>query len=212
MKFESLLEKMKERPVFEAETLLSGSENPGAIRVQIARWAKAKKIIQLRRGVYLLTETYRKIPLFEPALAALLQKPSYISLEKALEYHGLIPEAVPVFTSVTTKRPERLKTPAGVFDYRHIQPSLFWGYEAVTMNRQTAFVAGPEKAVLDFFYLKEKKMTLHSLEELRLQNLKKINLKKLTESAERFDKKRMTNAAELLKQYILKNVRRERPV
>ena len=202
MKFEELIQIIKGRSVFEAETLLTGLADPGPIRVQINRWVKAKKIIQVRRGVYLLAEAYRKTPLFEPALASLLQKPSYISLEKALETHELIPEGVPVFTSVTTKRPERLKTSVGVFDYRHIQPSLFWGYEAVTLNQQTAFVATPEKALLDFFYLREEKITEDFLEGLRLQNTGTIDPKKLLQSAQRFEKPKMIKAAALLVQWI----------
>ncbi|MCD4780606.1 MAG: hypothetical protein K8S27_08695 [Candidatus Omnitrophica bacterium] len=74
-------------------------------------------------------------------------------MEKVFEFHDLIPEAVNSFTSVIPKRHAYFETLIGRFDYRHIRESLFWGYQSVTLHGQTAFMALPEKALLDFFYL-----------------------------------------------------------
>jgi hypothetical protein len=57
-----------------------------------------------------------------------MRKASYVSLQSALAYHGAIPEHVPMTTSVTTRRPERLQTPIGPFLYRHVKRSFFFGY------------------------------------------------------------------------------------
>jgi predicted transcriptional regulator of viral defense system len=132
-----------------------------------------------------------------------LQKPSYISLEKAMEYYGLIPESVPRYTSVTTKRPGKFISKAGIFEYKHIKPSLFWGYRSVTVNKQTAFFATPEKALLDYFYLKGMKPTSGYLIEMRLQNADKIDLKILAEYSQKFGKPGMVKVAERLKEHIL---------
>ncbi len=51
--------------------------------------------------------------------------PSYISLEYALQYHGLIPERVEAVTSVTTGRSRRFASPVGLFTYRSIPLSAF---------------------------------------------------------------------------------------
>ena len=40
----------------------------------------------------------------------------------ALAFHSLIPEHVPVVTSVTTTRPRLLKTEAGTYQFRHLHP------------------------------------------------------------------------------------------
>lgn len=189
-------------PVFETENLLVGVSDPAPIEVQISRWNKAGKIIQLKRGIYLLADPYRKVEVYEPYIAAILKRPSYISLEKALEYHNLIPEAVTVYTSVTTKRQGRFVSEVGTFDYRHIKESLFWGYTSLTVNKQTAFIASPEKALLDFFYLKKVKISLDYLQGLRLQNVEKINSKKMFECARKFKKPRILHAAEVIKEYI----------
>lgn len=207
MKWEEFIKVVRNLPVIDTEILLTGVSDPRSIKVQISRWHKAGKLIQIKRSIYLLDEPYRKIDVYEPYLASLLKKPSYLSLEKALEYHGLIPEAVPVYTSVTTRRPGRFVSEVGTFDYRHIKNSLFWGYDSVTVNKQTAFIASPEKALLDFFYLKGVKISSEYLEELRLQNLEKVNLDKLLEYGKRFGKRGILYAAKMIKEYI--DIRKE---
>ena len=211
MKFDDLLSRVNKLPVFETEMLLSGVSESGAIKVQISRWEKAGKLVQLKRGIYLLSEAYRKVEIFEPYLAAILKKPSYISLQKALEYHGLIPEAVMNYTSVTTKRPGKFVSDIGVFDYRHMQRRLFWGYTSVTVRRQTAFMAEPEKALLDFFYLNGlSRVDPAYIEGMRLQNLDKIHPEKLLKYAAKFQSPGVTRAADLVVQYMEENARGEK--
>jgi len=202
MKLEKFINITGDIPVIDTEILLSGVDNPGPFKVQISRWQKAGKLIQLRRGIYLLSKVYRKVEVYEPYIAAVLKKPSYISLEKAFEYYGLIPESVNVYTSVTPKRPGKFISEAGTFDYRHIKPSLFWGYDSVTVNKQTAFLASPEKALLDFFYLRGLCISLESLKELRLQNVEKIDIERLFKYAVKFKKPGVMKAAEILKKYV----------
>ncbi len=201
MNWAEFLKTIGKLPVINTENLFAGVFDPTGIEVQISRWNKAGKIIQLKRGLYLLAEPYRKIEVYDPYIAAILKKPSYISMEKALEYHDLIPEAVTVYTSITTKRKARFVSEAGIFDYRHIKKSLFWGYESVTVNKQTAFIASCEKAILDYFYIKKLDISLDYLNELRLQNVKKINIEKLFEYARRFKKPKILYAAKIIAEY-----------
>ena len=202
MEFNSFISKVQGFPVVDTRIFSAGGGHSLSLKVQISRWVKAKKLIQLKRGLYLLAEPYRKISPAEFYIASVLKKPSYISLEKALEYHGLIPEAVSVYTCVTTKRPESFKTPAGRYDYSHVKPSLFWGYISLNMSGQIVFMATPEKALLDFFYLKHVKVSLDYLKEMRLQNVRNIKLNKLLEYARRFKKKNLIETARLVGEYI----------
>lgn len=204
MQFSKFVQKFQNLPIVQTPVLHAGLKNVSSLKVQISRWQRSDKLIQLRRGVYLFAEPYRKVEMFEPYLAATLQHPSYISLEKALEYYDLIPEAVSVYTSVTTKRPGRFTTKVGIFDYRHIQTPLFWGYTSIELNRQTAFMAFPEKALLDLIYLRHINVSLDYLEELRLQNVERINLNTLFEYAKRFNKPKISRAAEVIQAYIKK--------
>lgn len=202
MKWETFLRKVQNWPLIQTEFLRIGVTDPGPLGVQISRWVKSRKLLPLRRGMYLLAEPYRKSPIFEPFLATVLKKPSYLSLEKALEYHGLIPESVTVYTSVTPARSWRFASPIGVFDYRHVQASLFWGYQAVTLHHQTAFIASPEKALLDFMYLNRFRITEGYLEEWRLQNVDRVNRKRLQEYARRFGSRKILEAAGMMARWM----------
>jgi predicted transcriptional regulator of viral defense system len=202
MKFDKFVKTVKNLPIIDTELLLPGVSNPAGIKVQITRWLKAGKLVRLKRGVYLLAEPYIKVDILASHVASVLKNPSYISLEKALEFHGLIPEAVKVYTCVTTKRAARFVNSVGDFDYRHIQRSLFWGYESINNKKQTAFMATAEKALLDLFYLKHIRVTLDYLKGLRLQNVENINMKKLFEYAQRFKKPGMLKYAKTIEDYV----------
>lgn len=124
----------------------------------------------------MLAEPYRKADPHPFFLANLLKRASYVSLQSALSYHGLIPESVPAVTSVTTGRPESLSTPAGRFIFRHVRKTLFHGFRAIDVApSQTAFVARPEKALLDLVHLTPRSDTAGYLEELRLENLERLD-------------------------------------
>lgn len=202
MKWEDFIQFAGKFPVVETKILLSGFSHPSSLQVHIGRWEQSGKLVKLKRGVYLPAEPYRRIKLWEPYLASLLKKPSYLSLEKALEFHGCIPEAVPVYTSVTTKRQVSFSSAEGIFSYRHIDPSLFWGYEGQTLRNQTALIALPEKALLDLLYLYRRKIPPGYIQELRLQNIDKFDLDRLLKYARRFDKPRIIKAAYQIREHL----------
>ncbi|MEW5758845.1 MAG: hypothetical protein AB1755_05210 [Candidatus Omnitrophota bacterium] len=210
MKWEEFVKLTDNLPVIDSEMLLVGVVNPSSVKVQLDRWRKSGKLIQIRRGIYILAKPYRKLDIYEPYLASIVKSPSYVSLEKALEFHNLIPEAVSIYTCITTKRPYKFVSKLGIFDYRHIKQSLFWGYESVTVNKQTGFIACPEKALLDFFYLREVKVSFDYIEELRLENLEKINLEKLFVFAKRFNKPGILRDAKMIKEYIELEIKKEK--
>jgi hypothetical protein len=79
-----------------------------------------------------------------------------------------------------------------------LKPSLFWGYLSITQNKQTGFMASPEKALLDFFYFKRIHASMEFIEEMRLQNFDAIDTEKMREYALRFCKPCMTSLANRL--------------
>ena len=120
MKYSELLRIVGREAVFRSSLLAAAAPDPVDLGRQLSRWRKSGRLIQLRRGVYALSERYRKNDPHPFTAANLMQSASYVSLQSALEYHGLIPEYVPAVTSVTTGRPEQLDNPLGSFIYRHI--------------------------------------------------------------------------------------------
>ena len=179
--------------------LLAGNANPGEIRRQLSRWRQTGKIYQLRRGLYCLAPPYRKITPHPFLVANRMLPASYVSLQSALAYYGMIPEYVPVTTSVTTKRPTHWETQLGIFDFRHIQVNFFDGYRLEDIGEgQQAFIASPEKALLDLIYLEPGGETLDYLVELRLGNLNQLDWQLLKHLAGRIEKPKLLRAVSAL--------------
>ena len=175
MNFEDLLNKAANLQCFTTRFMAAGN-NLAQIRLQFNRWVKGGSLIKLHKGLYTLAEPYRKDKLELYCIANGLRSASYVSLQSALAWYGLIPEFVPVVTSVTTGRPRLIETPMGIFDFRHIKKSFFWGYRQVELAAgQTAFIARPEKALLDLLYLTPGSDKEEFIEELRIQNIEQID-------------------------------------
>jgi predicted transcriptional regulator of viral defense system len=197
MKLDRLLEIVGEEPVFEAGLLLAGDIDPADVRRQLSRWVEAGKLAQLRRGLYALVPPYRRVLPHPFLVANLLVRGSYVSLQAALAHYGLIPEYVPVTTSVTPGRPGHFDTPLGSYLYRHLRKDLLTGYRRTLLTGgQEAFVATPEKALLDLLYLEPDGDSAPYLNELRLQHLDRLDLDELHRQAERFGKPKLLRAAE----------------
>lgn len=178
MTYKELLDRVGNLPVFTSGLLLAGDVNPVNIHKQLSRWTTAKKIIQLRRGVYTLAEPYRKIEPHPFTIGNRLVSPSYVSLQSALEYYNLIPEAVPQVTSITSRyRTQKFDTPLGLFAFHHIKSQLFFGFSLEQVDTdQFVYLARPEKALLDLIYLTKQGHSPAFLEALRLQNCDQLDL------------------------------------
>ena len=192
MKFESLLTLVKEQPLFETGLLLAGNVDPADVRRQLSRWAKAGKIRQLRRGLYTLAPPYQNVAPHPFSVANALMPNSYVSAQSALAHYGLIPEYVPRTFSVTTLRPAKWNG----FHFHHLAPHLFFGYQSIELSHgQQAFVATPEKALLDLAHLTPDSSSPDYLSQLRLQNLERLDLNRLNEFAERSGKPKWRRVA-----------------
>jgi len=84
-------------------------------------------------------------------LANQILGPSYVSVESALSYYGLIPERVYTITSMTTKAARQYTTGVGDFTYTRLSlPYYSFGIRSVRLTKQqTVMMASPEKALLD---------------------------------------------------------------
>ncbi|MHB0988222.1 MAG: type IV toxin-antitoxin system AbiEi family antitoxin domain-containing protein [Bellilinea sp.] len=202
MKFDCLLKLIGDEPVFETSLLLAGNIDPQNVRLQLTRWVNSGRLYQLRRGLYSMAPPYQKIKPHPFLVANRLQRASYVSLQSALAFYGLIPETVNITISVTAGRPERLVTPLGIFEFRHIQSKLLYGYQMTDLGGQNALVATPEKALLDLVYLQPGGESAKYLNELRLQNLDHLNLDGLKRQTEVFDSPKMRAAAKVITKLI----------
>jgi predicted transcriptional regulator of viral defense system len=196
MKFAELIEIVGDEPVFETGFLLAGDVDPRDVRRQLSRWTRAGRIYQLRRGLYALAPPFQKVKPHPFLVANRMMQPSYVSLQSALAYHGLILEHVPVTTSVTTMRTDRWDTSLGSYAFRHLKGDLFRDYRLVDVTpEQQAFVASPEKGLLDLIYLEPGSASPDYLLELRLQNLNQLHVDELQRQADRAESPKLRRAA-----------------
>ena len=118
--------------------------------VQLSDWVKKGLLVKPRRDVYLLKENINLNPFL---LSNRLFRPSYVSLESALFYWGLIPDIVPAVTAITSKRTRKFEFNNQLFYYQKIKSNLFLGYGEVKDKEWGFLMASPEKSILDYFYL-----------------------------------------------------------
>ncbi len=199
MDYQQLVRIVGDEPVFETGLLLAGDVDARDVRRQLSRWTDAGRIHQLRRGVYALAPPFQKVKAHPFVLANRLVRSSYVSCQSALAHYGLIPEYTPVVTSMTSERPGAWDTSLGSYRYHHIKPALFWGYRALDMGAgQQAFVATPEKALLDLIHLQPGADSRAYLQELRLQNLDRLDLDELQRQAQRAASPKLRRAAAIV--------------
>ena len=169
MKFQEMIAITADEPLFETGLLLAGPVDPADLRRQLSRWTRMGSIEQLRRGLYVLAPPWRKHTPHPFLVANRLAPGSYVSGLSALAFAGAIPEYVAEITSVTGGRPCARTGPLGRYSFRHLKADLLFGYRLVDLgDEQQAFVATPEKALLDAVYLQPGGDNPTHLRELRL--------------------------------------------
>jgi hypothetical protein len=118
---------------------------------KISELIKQEILLPVKRGMYVAgPKLNTQTP--EPFLLANhILGPSYVSIESALSYWGLIPENVYEITSMTIAVSKTYKTPLGRFVYIHCpSPYYSFGIKQVKLAaRQTVLIASPEKALCD---------------------------------------------------------------
>ncbi len=137
--------------IFDYQTLIYALGDLSCPRDKITDLMRNGVIIRVKKGLYIFGEKFRRYPYSRELLANLIYGPSYVSLDYALSYYGLIPEKVEIITSVTTNRSRRFSTPVGLFTYRRIPVSAYAeGFIQVEAeNKQVFLMATREKALAD---------------------------------------------------------------
>ena len=142
------------------------------------RYSKRGFIVRIKRGLYALPDALPP----EPFIANKIYEPSYVSLEFALSYHGVIPESVYEITSVTPRATRRFAALDKIYSYRRIKKAAFTGYSAQKQGGEGFFMADPEKAFVDLCYFR----VLDGIESPLRFKKDKINLKKAARYAQLF--------------------------
>ncbi len=168
-------------------------------RIQLDRWERKGYLYKIKQGFYAFSGQELSGQ-FLFLTANKIYNPSYISLEKALKFYGLIPDEVFQITSVSTKKTANFETSVGNFNYRHIKPSLFFGYYLLEFGRQKVLMAESEKAILDYLYFRPELKSADDFREIRVNAdsfKEQVDIKKFHKYLESFENKALTKRTKI---------------
>jgi hypothetical protein len=163
----------------DAQTLLSLLKEYRKPRDCIARAVKSGELIRLKNGFFINNSYFlhREKEYPYEQIANLIYGPSYVSLEWALSFYGLIPERVSVVTSVTIGSAKQFSTPIGTFIFKHLsiaRYSVGIAYKKIEGQLGGFLIATPEKALADWVFfsckgLNEEQLIVDLIESKRIE-------------------------------------------
>jgi predicted transcriptional regulator of viral defense system len=171
MTFNQLKQKASDYPVFCLEDIFKWFPDARRQNVlnQLSFWTERRYLQRIKKGVYKLADYRLEDHLI---LVNFVYFPAYVSLETALNYHGLIPDVSFAVTAVTVNKTKEFHIEGGgIFTYHHLKPELFFGFDTVKAEKKYTYnMALPEKALFDYLYLKGRGVGEPDgfIEELRL--------------------------------------------
>jgi predicted transcriptional regulator of viral defense system len=118
---------------------------------KINEMVKTNQLVLLKRGVYITGKSINNTTASPFLLANHLLGPSYISLDTALSYWGIIPEKVFEITSVTTQKSKIFNTDIGRFSYTNLPlPYYAFDIERIELSKTAVvLMASVEKSLCD---------------------------------------------------------------
>ncbi len=178
MKLLTVYKKIKglNTPIFRTTDLsaLLGITNKYGSKL-LSKLSEEQLILRLRRDLWIVKDNIDPLMVLDYLT---LPAPSYVSLQSALYYHGIITQIPAIIYGVSLARTRRYETSIGVYSLHHIDPQLFFGFDVIGDHQVR--MAQPEKALFDYFYFKSAKSKLfYTLPEIEIP--KKFDWNKLIE-------------------------------
>lgn len=131
----------------------------------LSRLGASGHLIRLKRGLWAHADGGIDSLSISGAITAPF--PSYVSLQTALYYHGMVSQIPDRTYCISIARTHSVATQIGTFSIHHVCEEFFFGYEETGTG--SVKMATPEKALLDFLYLGPAKTRLFAaLPELEL--------------------------------------------
>jgi predicted transcriptional regulator of viral defense system len=137
----------------------------------LQRLEKSNVIGRITKGRYLFL--FREYNDFE--LANFLIDPSYVSLESALSFYGILPQFPYTITSVTPLKSKKIIYQEKEYEFNHLEKKYFFGF----IKKERFLIASPEKALLDELYFMAKKLRKIQITDLDLNLINKKKFKNL---------------------------------
>ncbi len=202
-------------PEFDYQVLMHTLRDYAKPRDRVTTLMRQGVVRRIKKGLYIFGEGYGSKPASREILSNLIYGPSYISLEFALQFHGLIPERVTALTAVCLGSSKRFETPVGLFTYHNIPESAFYlGIERIKIDDKRAYlIADPEKALVDkiksghgISIRNQGEMREYLIEDMRIdwETLLGMNVKKVEKYAKAYSSVKLKLLVNILRREIKK--------
>ena len=119
--------------------------SPNSLKVSLSRAVKNGELKKLKTNIYIPSDRNVSIE----KIANKIYYPSYFSFESALSSYGILSQIPYVLTFATPLKTKKITLDDVRIEYRQIKKDLFFGF----VLKDGLYVALPEKALLDSFYL-----------------------------------------------------------
>ncbi len=149
-------------------------------KVTASRYVRQGLLLRVKRNLYMRREAWNAATIEEKfSLANLAQVPSYISLTTAFEYYEITTQMLRNFyESVAIKRTKEINLNGSVFRYTKLTSDLYFGF----IKEKGVFIAVPEKALLDAFYLMSYGRYSLDISALNAAKLDRDEIKRLSQA------------------------------
>lgn len=198
----NLLEQLKSLPYFGKNIVYQLGKQlelkDATIDTYISRFLKRKEIFQLKNGLYVSADFFKKNRneiSYSFYLANILRTPSYVSSWTALQYYNLTTEIIHSVTSVTLKVTRNYRTKTGNFAYQSIKKELFSDLIFVK-GKFDFFIASQSKALFDLLYFRT-----HQFRGVSRENIKAL-VEELRIDFDEMDKEEQLKFNEIINKHI----------
>lgn len=154
-------------------SFLEEDHSDAEIRNKVSLLSKRGWLVRLKRGIYAVAslESHNFTGISPIAISNAFIPNSYVSMELALNYHGLFDQFSAKVTAVNTQRSVSYSFQDIEYQFVKTKPELFFGFAEASIDGRKVKIADPEKAILDFLYFRTDAYTvdlmLEKLEEAR---------------------------------------------
>jgi predicted transcriptional regulator of viral defense system len=143
-----------------------------------SRYVKQGILVRVKRNIYVLRNVWKAAGREEKFLLANLgQVPSYISLMSALDYYEITTQVQrDFFESAAIKRTKEIQIDGSIFKYVKVNSAYYFGFK----KEKDFFIATPEKALVDAFYLMSYGRYALDISALSAEKLDKESIRRIS--------------------------------
>lgn len=165
---------------------LEGKISEQTTRNLVNKLVKNGWLVTIKAGIYAIAsiDSRNFISLSTYKIAQILEEESYVSLEAALQFHGMFDQLVNTVTSVSLKK-RQAKTLQGI-SYKFIKTKneFFYGWEENRVENYSVKIATAEKAIFDFLTFKRSAYSVDLVMEKLRDFRNEFNFERLNKYSE----------------------------